>query len=318
MKLQTKISDLVTLLASTDATTKAAHDSERLAAAIATGIRESVISALDSSLASRGEATKAAALFAKIPLPRRDLAIATKFKAEALGKKAAKRGDSYSGATDYAAKWTPRLTPSAIPHASTCTAKGDQYSGRNTYRKTNASHVVNLSPEWAVLLVEREDVAALSARDGLPLIGIHADGRLCWLKTKGKAITEEVGWISHFGAVCYHSTKSQNAADQGLKIKLAAQRDEWARAAEARKNATQWAKDERRARLVARLCDVSATIADAREMGYCLPGIEAFQRQHHIGDAAPLRALLSTGNLSAVRLALAVARKVRRTESIAA
>ena len=312
MKLQTKISDLVAILASTDATTKAQADAERLAAAIATGCRDIAISALDISLASRCAATKAAALFAKIPLPRRAVATATKTKAEALGAVAATLGERYSGATDYAVKWA------ASPSASTYTAKGDRYSGRCTYRKTDASHVVRLSPEWAILLTEREDVAALSARDGLPLIGWHADGRACWVRTKGKAITEEIGYIAHFGATCYHSTKSQKSADQGLKIKLSAMRDEWAAWAVERANAAQWAKDERRARLIARLCDVSATVADARAMGYCLPGIEAFQSQHHIGDAAPLRALLATGNPSAVRLALAVARKVRRTEAVAA
>ena len=312
MKIQTKISDLTTLLESTDATTKAAHDAERLATAISTGCRDIAISALDISLASRGAATKSAGLFAKIPLPRRDLATATKTKAEALGAVAAVLGERYSGETDYAVKWA------ASPSASTYTAKGDRYSGRCTYQKTDASHVVNLSPEWAILLAEREDVAALSARDGLPLIGWHADGRACWVRTKGKALTEEIGWIAHFGTACYHSTKSQKAADQGLAKKLASERAFWASAAEARKNAAQWAKDERRARLVARLCDVSATIADAREMGYCLPGIEAFQSQHHIGDSAPLRALLATGNAAAVRLALAVARKVRRTEAAAA
>ena len=312
MKLQTKISDLVALIASTDATTKSAHDAERLTTAIATGSRDIAISALDISIASRGAATKAAGRFAKLPPTRRDLATATKTKAEALGKAAVALGERYSGETDYALKWA------VSPSASTYTDKGDRYSGRCTYQKTDASHVVRLSPEWSVLLTEREDVAALSARDGLPLIGWHADGRVCWVRTKGKAITEETGWISHFGTICYHSTKSQNAADQGLKIKLAAMRDEWAAKAVRQAHAAQWAKDERRARLVARLCDVSATIADARAMGYCLPGIEAFQSQHHIGDAAPLRALLATGNASAVRLALAVARKVRRVEPIAA
>ena len=312
MKLQTKISDLTALLASTDAATKAHADAERLTTAIATGCRESAISALDISLASRGAATKAAGCFAKIPPTRRDLATATKTKAEAMGKAAAALGERYSGATDYAVTWA------ASPSASTYTAKGDQYSRGCTYRKTDASHVVNLSPEWAVLLVEREDVAALSARDGLPLIGWHADGRACWVKTKGKAITEEIGWIAHFGTVCYHSTKSQADADKGLARKLASMRDEWEARAVARANAAQWAKDERRARLVARLCNVSATIADAREMGYCTPGIEAFQSHHHIGDSAPLRALLATGNAAAVRLALAVARKVRRTEAVAA
>ena len=313
MQTKTKISDLAALIASTDATTKAAHDAERLTAAIAHGHRESAISALDISLASREAASKAAALFAKAPLPRRGLARVTMTKAERLGKAAVALGERYSGETDYAVKWA------ASPSASTYTDKGDQYSGRCTYRKTDASHVVRLSPEWAVLLAEREDVASLSARDGLPLIGWHADGRVCWVKTKGKAITEEIGWIAHFGTVCYHSTKSQKSADQGLAKWMASERAFWVRAAEARKNAAQWAKDERRARLIARLCDVSATIGDALELGFCRPGIEAFQSQHHIGDTAPLRALLSTGNPSAVRLAMAVARKVRRNpEAIAA
>ena len=313
MQTKTKISDLAALIASIDATTKATHDAERLTTSIATGCREIAISALDISLASRGAATKAKLLFAKVPLPRRAVATATKTKAEAMGKAAAKLGDSYSGETDYTAKWA------ASPSASTYTAKGDRYSGRCTYQKTDASHVVRLSPEWAVLLAEREDVASLSARDGLPLIGWHADGRVCWVKTKGKAITDEIGWLSCFGATCYHSTKSQADADKGLARKLASMRAFWASAAEARKNAAQWAKDERRARLIARLCDVSATIGDALALGFCRPGIEAFQSQHHIGDTAPLRALLNTGNPSAVRLALAVARKVRRTpEAIAA
>ena len=313
MQTKTKIDDLKKLIVSTDATTKARRDAEKLAAAITTGIRESAIAALDISLASRGEASKAADLFAKLPPARRDLATGTKTKAEAMGKAAAKRGESYSGATDYTAKWA------ASPSASTYTAKGNRYSGRCTYRKTDASHVVNLSPEWSVLLAEREDVASLSARDGLPLIGWHADGRVCWVKTKGKAIAEEIGWLSYFGATCYHSTKSQADADKGLARKLASMRAFWASAAEARKNAAQWAKDERRARLIARLCDVSATIGDALALGFCRPGIEAFQSQHGIGDTAPLRALLSTGNPSAVRLAMAVARKVRRTpEAIAA
>jgi len=314
MKLQTKISDLIHLIASTDARTKAQHDAERLTATIAAGHRESAISALDISLASRAAASKAAAAFAKLPGARRDLATATKAKAETMGKAAAARGENYSGETTRRARWTP----CPFPKAETSTDKGDQYSRSCTYRKTDASHVVSLSPEWSVLLAEREDVAALSERDGLPLIGIHPDGRACWVKTKAKAIICETGWIAHFGETCYHSTTSQKSAEQGLKIKLAGMRDEWEARAVARASEARMAKDERRARLVARLCNVDATIADARAMGYCLPGIEAFQRQHHIGDTAPLRALLASGNASAVRLALAVARKVRRAEPIAA
>jgi hypothetical protein len=314
MKLQTKVGDLVALIASADAATKAQHDAERLAVAIGAGHRESAISALDISLASRAAASKAAAAFAKLPGARRNLATATKAKAETLGKRAVKCGEIYSGETTRAVKWTPCPFPKAETH----TDKGDQYSRGCTYRKTDASHVVSLSPEWAVLLAEREDVATLSERDGLPLIGWHPDGRACWVTTKRQAITSETGWIAHFGATCYHSTTSQKSAEQGLAKKLASMRAFWVSAAEARKNAAQYAKDERRARLVARLCDVSATIADAIALGFCRPGIEAFQSLHHIGDTAPLRALLASGNASAVRLALAVARKVRHAEPIAA
>jgi hypothetical protein len=314
MKLQTKTSDLVALIASVDATTKAQHDAERLTVACTAGHRESAISALDISLASRAAASKALATFAKLPSSRRDRATKAKAKAETLGKRAVKFGGKYSGETNRAVKWTP----CPFPKAETSTDKGHQYSRGCSYRKTDASHVVSLSPEWSVLLAEREDVAVLSERDGLPLIGIHADGRACWVKTKRQAITSETGWIAHFGATCYHSTASQKAAEQGLAKKLASMRAFSAAAAEAMKNAAQWAKDERRARLVARLCNVDATIADAIALGYCRPGIEAFQSLHHIGDTAPLRALLASGNASAVRLALAVARKVRRVEPLAA
>ena len=310
MKTQTKtkIDDLVKLIASTTASATAKRDADALTVAIASRRREQAIAALDISLASQSEESKAAEIFAKLPLPRRDLATATKVRAETLGKSAAKRGESYSGETDYSVRWTEF----PVPSASTYTGKGDQYSRSCTYKKTDASHVVNLSPEWSVLLAERGDIAELSARDGMDLIGWHQDGRVCWVKTKRQAITSEIGWIAHFGTTCYHSTTSQKAAEQGLAKKLASQRAFWASAAEARKNAAQYAKDERRARLVARLCNVDATIADAIALGYCLPGIEAFQSQHHIGDAAPLRALLATGNSSAIRLALSVARKFSR------
>ena len=275
---------------------------------LATRMRERAIAALDTSLASKEKESKAAEIFAKLPPVRRDLAKANKANAEKMGRAAAERGENYSGATDYAARWTE----SPVPSASTYTDKGDQYSGRCTYRKTDASHVAKLSSEWAVLLAERSEIAELSARDGLDLIGWHEDGRVCWVRTKNKAITSEIGYIAASGTTCYHSTDSQSAADKGLARKLAALRAEWEAQSDARANAAKSAKAERRAKLVARLCNVSATIGDALAMGLCRPGIEAFQSQHHIGDTAPLRALLDTGNSSAIRLALTVARKFSR------
>lgn len=64
---------------------------------------------------------------------------------------------------------------------------------------------------------------------------------------------------------------------------------------------------------MARLCNgAHATLADAKSLGYCEPGIRAFQTRHGIGDAATLPELVRTGDPSAVRLALKIARTVKR------
>lgn len=312
MKTTTKIKDLKHLLSSTLASRKAQRNKDALDAAITGMDRQLIVMKLDASLASRREAEAAAQPFLKLPPARRKMAETTMEKAEEMALLAAKTGASYSGETRYTFTWTEEGNPSA----ETVTARGDQYSRSCTYRRTDATHLVRLSPEWAPLLVERADIAEVSARDGMDLIGWHPDGRVCWVKRKGKAIMAEQGYIAHFGDTAHHSTKSQAEAEKGLAHKLSALRAEWASLEQERKNAAEWRKRERRARLVARLCDVSATVGDALAMGFCRPGIEAFQAQHQIGESASLRALMSTGNPSAVRLAIAIARKVGRAEKV--
>jgi len=317
MKTQTKIDDLRKHIAAESARHSAERDTAALAGVIpCSSTRDQIIAILDRSIASRADAAKVAAPLAKLPQSRRDLASTTAKVALEIGRRAALAGESYSGKTDYRATWSDSANPSAV----TYTDKGAQYSRKCTYRKIDADHVVRLSPEWSPLLVEREELRTLSEREGLSLIGIHEDGRCTWGKRKGKTITSEIGWIAYFGSICYHSTISQSDADKGLARKLAAARREWADEQIRQLDRVKSAKEERRARLVARLCgSIVATVADARALGFCPPGIEQFQQQHGIGSSAPLPSLIRTGNPSAIRLALAIARRVnRQSEAVAA
>ena len=316
MKTQTKIDDLKKIIAANAARRKADSEAAALIAAVQADSRDRIIAIIDRSIASRDEAAEGAATLAKLPPARRDLAAATAKAAQEIGRRAALSGESYSGKTEYRATWSDSASPSAGTH----TDKGAQYSRKCTYQKTDAAHVVRLTPEWTPLLVEREELRALSGRDGLPLIGIAQDGRCVWVKKKGKAITSEIGWIAFFGSICYHSTTSQDEADKGLARKIAAARREWSDEQIRQLDRVKSAKEERRARLVARLCgSIVATVADARALGFCPPGIEQFQQQHGIGSSAPLPALIRTGNPSAIRLALTIARRVnRRPEAVAA
>jgi len=316
MKTQTKIDDLKKHISAAAARHRADSDLRSLTAALPAQGAECCHALLDRYMSSNNAATDAAAPLAKLPPARRDLAAATAKAALELGRRAALSGESYSGETDFRATWAD----SANPSADTCTDKGAQYSRKCTYKKTDADHVVNVAPEWSPLLVEREELRTLSDRDGLPLIGIAEDGRCAWVKKKGKGITSEVGWIAFFGSICYHSTVSQSDADKGLARKLAAVRREWSDEQIRQLDRVKSAKEERRARLVARLCgSIVATVADARALGFCPPGIEQFQQQHGIGSSAPLPSLIRTGNPSAIRLALALARRVsRHPEAVAA
>jgi hypothetical protein len=113
----------------------------------------------------------------------------------------------------------------------------------------------------------------------------------------------ERGWIVGNAAVCYHSTNSREHAQAGFAKKHAAH------LAELRQRRLS-DKQARRVRLIARLCGgITATLADAKGLGFCEPGIRAFQDRHGIGNSATLPELIRTGDPSATRLALSLARK---------
>lgn len=246
------------------------------------------------------EAANADAAFRKLPPAMREQASRSITIATALARSIAERcGGRYSGQTSDVAEW------GTIATAHTSTSRGDRYSGKCTYSKTDATHIVTLDPAGVPLLIESEALRHASARDGLHLIALYPDGSAVWVKTRGKAIVSERGWVAGNGACCYHSTKSLEHAQKGFERKHATV------VAELRQRRLT-NKQARRVRLIARLCGhVEATMDDAHALGYCDPGIRAFQAKHGLGDTASLPELVRTGDANAVRLALSIARKVQ-------
>jgi hypothetical protein len=284
---------------------------------------QQVHAAFDAYRDAKARCAAACAIFGVLPKARRETARALHDSAMAYARDIARRlGGSYSGDTKIAAHWGERAT------ARTTTDAGEQYSRRCKYLKTDAKHIITLSADTAPHLMQSERIRNASFLEGLPLISLTPAGECIWVKSKGKALVSEAGWIAYspdFGGIqgvtgsqgiqgihCYHSTQSRAHAEAGLARKLAIARREVQAAAASR-------KVTRRLQLIARLCrNAVATVEDARALGYCSPGIAAFQSRHGIGDRATLPELMRTGDAAAQRLALSLARQVSRQQTVAA
>jgi hypothetical protein len=310
MKHETKVNDIKRSIEATKAANRASNAAKTAAAKLEQSIKGQILpeqlqTAATAAREAESAKNAATAAFAKLPKDRRKMAESAVKMALEIGKSAARQGDYYSGDTSFKSVFGVKAS------AETSTSRGDQYSRKCTYRKTDAGHLVILDPAGVPCLVESEALRQRSAQDGLYLIALYPDSSAVWVRSKGKAIVSESGWIAGNASVCYHSTESAADAAAGFRRKLALHEREQrlARAA---------GKIERRARLIARLCgDAVATIADAKRLGYCEPGIAAFQSAHGIGDTATLPQLARTGNPSAVALALSVARKLSARKELA-
>lgn len=301
MKPETIASDIRTTLAARDAEQARTQSRNQVLAALDNPATDPH-APLEHAVAARNASLAAQADLKRIPAARRTLVAGIVTAAERIADLASRAcGGYYSGCTHHTTRWGTRA------EAYTTTTAGDQYSRGCTYRKTNACHWITLDPAGVALLVECEALRRASAADGLHLIALYPDQSAVWVKSHGKTIVSERGWIVGNASCCYHSTKSFEHATKGYARKLAAQQRE---AREIRKNR----KQERRARLITRLCSgITATIEDARALGFCTPGIQAFQSRYGIGDTATLPELIHTGDPSAVRLALSLARKIVAT-----
>lgn len=178
--------------------------------------------------------------------------------------------------------------------ASSVTSKG---SGCR-YNKTDVVHTLTFCPETcpSVKFI-RSETWRKSREDGLIIIADYGNDEYTWVFTKNGKLQAQRGWLVCQDGETFHSVTSRDHAVRSLDKKIRIKRAE--------------KKASRRERLVARLCkNTTATLADAKALGYCDPGIAAFQSRHGIGDTATLPQLMATGDPSAVRLALALARKI--------
>lgn len=209
-----------------------------------------------------------------------------------------------SGKVEFLIRWTT----AARPYTQTMSSSGEQYSRRCTYRKTDATHIVCLSHEWAAEWTQED--ADASMRDGIALVGLKADRQACWLTIKNRSLHLTEGWFVVDGPNSYHSKESLEHAQKGLAKKVAAWQKELKKRERLVLEAKDYQKTQRRVSLVARLCDgIKATIADAKELGFCDVGIQQFKNRFGIGDEATLPELVRTGDPSATRLAFHLARK---------
>lgn len=222
-------------------------------------------------------------------------------------------GGCYSGET------TRKIIWEAPPAARTVRNSGKPYSSRERWCRTDATHILDLNFEGVLAMERNAELLDQSAAEGLPIIALYRLKRrphvyqAVWAqKGKGKTISAVSGWIAYDPErkLMYHTTISAAYVWDRLIANIEGMIEDQ-RHQEALREMSP--KIERRARLISKLCGkIHATIADARKLGYCDPGITAFRRAHGIGASASLPELVETGNPLAIKLALYLARRATR------
>ena len=305
-RYKTRIADILTFLERSQANEHATRAVKDLDPRNAPGVKAAA-NALD-------RRDNANAALNKIPSKRRTLAKNSYNLAIAAANAALELGGHYSGDTYRSIIW------GSVASAETNRSRGDRYCKSCQWNKTDATHQVTLCGDGIPAMADNPRVCAASNADGLPVIALYSIPRTngVWKATwvvngrGGKSIASMSGWIAydHNYDIAYHSEISAKDASSGLSKK----RDKQIQAEDER-NARLLAsaaqrKEERRIRLITRLCEgLKATVNDARSIGYCTPGIDAFKARYGIGDIASLPALVRTGDRSAIQLALIIARK---------
>lgn len=311
MRLKTQIADVNRHLAIRSAQQAVARaESDMLATALAL-VREAVVPESSEWWLPAVEANRQLQLVGKrIPAARATAARALVETMEAMAKSILlDLGSEYSGLTRRLVLWGP------APVAYTVKSPGVAYGGRKkSYCKTDADHCIQLEVEGAIYARYRPEVLTASRAVGLPIIWLHPDGRAVWAtRPKGsiKTLAHGKGWVAYADGVCGHSQISMADAQANLQGHLDRKREDG-------RQLTAGLKERRRLRLVLRLCkEARATIADAKAMGFCTPGICAFQARYGVGDSAPLEVLVQSGNRDAIALAMHLAKKLKRERAAA-
>lgn len=301
MKLETRVKDLTALVAlrEVERGEQRAKKSLETAAVCPAATDARIIDLRKAWQDARSQTQKAREVWKRLPAPRRKAAEELFALGTSHANRVAKRGDTFSGRTDTGMRWGSEA------RAWSSTGAGEQYSRKCTFHKTDCTHVVQLDPAGLPLLSDLlHDLVAVSQQEGLHIIALYPEDRAVWVTECRGKLKSESGWVTYDYDTrqCFHSTKSREHAVAGLAKKVRVFREEAAQ---------RDPKVQRRLKFIARLCEkAKATMADAKALGFCDPGIAAFQAKYGIGDTATLPELIKTGDPSAVRLALHLAKKI--------
>lgn len=217
MKLKTKIDALQKLIAAETAKAEASKKVEFAAGTITMkeiwADDERITRAALSARKAVREEWRANGAWRALPKPRRDWAKEAKKWAEDQARHGLDFGGDYSGNTSQSICWGDSS------RAYTIKCRGEKYSRSCKYSKMDAEHIVQLCAEDVARLDGWRQIAQASAAEGLPIIGLMEDGRFIWVRSKGKAIAAENGWIGCHADTIYHSKKSAEDAQAGAERK---------------------------------------------------------------------------------------------------
>ncbi len=276
MKTQTLVKAVNLTLSSRSAERREWSDSATLTHHIA-GMDTGKVAAAHADLClSRQRSQAARDSLAKLPKDCRLRAARIVADAEQIGLTAARLGGDYSGSTRHLVTWGNR------PDACTSTDRGDRYSRSCKYSKTDADHTVTLTAAGAVGMHLHPEVVAASVRDGLHVIALGDPDKAgaipaTWVRTSGKQIVAETGWIARCGSTIYHSTESAAKALAGAERKH------------------RLAKANDRELVNSRLATASrVSMADVRRAtGWCAPGCRQWADRWLNGNTSPDRVTLA-------------------------
>lgn len=209
--------------------------------------------------------------FMKIPLAKRNECVELHKWLIEYGTKIAKNGGDYSGKVSHLVHF------SNVSGAGTVTGDGGKYSRSCQYSKTSADHNVTFNYDNAHILKQNEELVNMSARDYLYLIELvplkSGTFKATWVRTKGKQIVSEWGWVAKMGDIMYHSTTSEEHCMSALKRKF------------------KIAKTQSREAVMSRIQNAETLkLADIRKItGWCQAGCKEWLARHMDGKTSAKR-----------------------------
>jgi len=204
--------------------------------------------------------------------------------------------ESYSGTTDT-------IIGYGEPAAHTSTYLGTQYSRSSPWSKTNATHFITVHPDWfsRVHLHGLDEAGSMLTLDAeLVDTAAYTVYRASWLRSKGKRLTVEHGYIA-VGAVggslgAYRAAHAKTAT--GAKAILTR-----------RENERRYDQHERKIRVALQemqlkgYAQIDVSMMDSIAAGNCQAGTEQFRDRHFPGrDTATVEEILSVESMRSLAI----------------